>query len=195
MSCFLIPAFPERLDGAGPVIDGAILMTVTHYVKTQSGPKNTSRLFRTSIVCFSTGAGIWIHHSPPSPRQISHISLVQLWVKVIDVVWSSRCGDGAGDGGRGRLDGGRGLISSALQIQKHQIYEQVTEIEEGSFPGITNRVSPAGGSRWCGGSDGPGPPGSHQEEQFLCLMCDTGFIWIHSSPKNVKLSPAAKQLK
>lgn len=32
-SSFLIPAFPERLDGSAPVIDGAILITVTCYVK------------------------------------------------------------------------------------------------------------------------------------------------------------------
>lgn len=32
-SCFLIPAFPERLGAAAPVIDGAILIPVTRYVK------------------------------------------------------------------------------------------------------------------------------------------------------------------
>lgn len=35
----LIPVFPERLDGADPVIDGDILMTVTCYVKKPSDPK------------------------------------------------------------------------------------------------------------------------------------------------------------
>lgn len=70
-SCFLIPAFPERLDGASPVIDGAILITVTRYVKKNpSDPKNTSRLFRTIIVFFSPG--VQIHHPPP---QMSHISV------------------------------------------------------------------------------------------------------------------------
>lgn len=60
----LIPAFPERLDSAAAMIDGAILTTVTCYVKTktQSDPKNKSKLFRTITVCFS--AGIQIHQSP-----------------------------------------------------------------------------------------------------------------------------------
>lgn len=48
--------------------------------KTQSDPKNKSRLFRTFIVCFSTGAGIWIR--PP----ISH------WSVVAEQTQTSGCG-------------------------------------------------------------------------------------------------------
>lgn len=71
-SCFLIPAFPERLDGAAPVTDGAILITVTRYVKK---PSQTLKI-RAGFSGQSLFSLVQESRSiTPPPPQMSHISV------------------------------------------------------------------------------------------------------------------------
>lgn len=69
-SCFLIPEFPERLAGAAPVTDGAILMTVTHYVNTHTHTESQSLKIRAG---FSGQLLFALEQDSRTIRQTSHV--------------------------------------------------------------------------------------------------------------------------